>query len=259
MIKAIFLDVDGTLVSFSTHKVPVSALEALRRVHESGVRIIIATGRASTDLNEISAVPYDAVVALNGAECVLRDGTEVSVHPIPREDFIKSLALSGKYGFPLALETRDGVQVDRMSPEVMEVARTVAHPVPEVVNIRDAFHASKCCQMCFYCSPDVEKEVMAQLPGLSASRWHPLFADINVRGVDKGTGMAEFARHYRFGISETMAFGDGGNDIPMLRAAGIGIAMGSASEEVREAADYVTGPVDDDGIRNALLRFGLIV
>ncbi len=55
-----------------------------------------------------------------------------------------------------------------------------------------------------------------------------------------------------------MAFGDGGNDIDMLRFAGVGVAMGNAGEEVRQAADYVTDDVDHDGIQNALRRFGVI-
>ena len=54
--KAIFLDVDGTLVSFDTHRVPQSAIEALQQVHESDIKIIIATGRAFTDLHELEEI-----------------------------------------------------------------------------------------------------------------------------------------------------------------------------------------------------------
>ena len=55
-----------------------------------------------------------------------------------------------------------------------------------------------------------------------------------------------------------MAFGDGGNDIEMLRHVGIGVAMGNAKDEVKACADYVTTSVDDDGIVNALRHFGVI-
>ena len=72
MIRAIFLDVDGTLVSFDTHRVHRSAIDALRQVHNSGCKIIIARGRAACDLHEIEEVPFDAVIALNGSDCVLR-------------------------------------------------------------------------------------------------------------------------------------------------------------------------------------------
>ena len=55
-----------------------------------------------------------------------------------------------------------------------------------------------------------------------------------------------------------MAFGDGGNDIPMLRHVGIGVAMGNAENDVKQVADYVTASVDEDGIEKALRHFGVI-
>ena len=146
MIKAIFLDVDGTLISFKTHRVPASALDALREAHARGVQLFIATGRAAADLADLEAIPYDGVAALNGGDCLMRDGRVV----------------------------------------------------------------------------------------------------------------AEFAAHFGFAIGETMAFGDGGNDVAMLRAAGAGVAMGNACDEALAAADYVTASVDDDGIRRALEHFGVI-
>lgn len=258
MIKAIFLDVDGTLISFKTHKVPVSALEALRRAHARRVRLFIATGRAAADLELLGEIPYDGVVALNGADCLMRDGTLVARHPIPRADFEKSLALSAELDFPVGLELNDGVFVNCVTPEVVRLAKLVAHPVPEQVDLRALFDRGDCCQMCFYFDPELEKRVMAELPGLVASRWCPIFADINVRGIDKATGLAEFASHFGFAHGETMAFGDGGNDAAMLRAAGVGVAMGNACDEALNAADYVTASVDDDGIRKALEYFGVI-
>lgn len=57
---------------------------------------------------------------------------------------------------------------------------------------------------------------------------------------------------------QTMAFGDGGNDTDMLAYAGIGVAMGNATAEPKAAADYITDDVDHDGVRNALLHFGVL-
>ena len=92
--KALFFDVDGTLVSFRTHHVPDSAREALREAHERGVKLYIATGRAAKDLGELEGIPYDGVVALNGSHCVTGDGRTVSSAPIPRGEFERSLALA---------------------------------------------------------------------------------------------------------------------------------------------------------------------
>ena len=258
MVKAIFLDVDGTLISFKTHGVPASALEALRQAHERGVRLFIATGRAAGDLAELDAIPYDGVVALNGADCLLRDGSVVARHPIPRADFEQAMRLSDRYGFSLAFELNEGLYINRLSSAAEEWSRLVAHPMPVETNLYELFDNVECCQMCFFFTPEQEREVMPQVPSLVAARWCPIFADINVRGIDKATGLSEFAAHFGFGHGETMAFGDGGNDAEMLRAAGIGVAMGNAVDEALQAADYVTASVDDDGIRKALEHFRVI-
>ena len=218
-IGAVFLDVDGTLISFRTHEVPRSAVEALRAAHARGVRLFIATGRAASDLEQLSEIPYDGVVSLNGARCLTADGRVVSQRLIPR---------------------------------------LVAHPVPAETDLGRLFDRGDCCQMCFYCTPEQERRVMAELPSLVSSRWCPLFVDVNVRGVDKATGMLAFASDCGVPAGALMAIGDGGNDVPMLRAAGVGVAMGNGCGEALAAADWVTASVDDDGIRKALEHFGVI-
>ena len=65
-------------------------------------------------------------------------------------------------------------------------------------------------------------------------------------------------KYFGLKLEDTMAFGDGGNDISMLRHAAIGVAMGNASDEVKAAANYVTASVDDDGIKKALEHFNII-
>ena len=142
--KAIFFDIDGTLVSFETHHVPQSAIEALRQVHKLGIKIIIATGRASADLHEIQDIPYDAVIALNGSDCVLRDGTSIYREQISKEDFYKVQALARHYGFPLAVETDKGIFVNEINPTVIELAKMVNHPVPPVADIEKEFIENNC-------------------------------------------------------------------------------------------------------------------
>ena len=257
-IGAVFLDVDGTLISFRTHEVPRSAVEALRAAHARGVRLFIATGRAASDLEQLSEIPYDGVVSLNGARCLTAGGRVVSQRLIPREDFERALRLADELDFPLGLELEEGVFVNRVTPVVRELARLVAHPVPAETDLGRLFDRGDCCQMCFYCTPEQERRVMAELPSLVSSRWCPLFVDVNVRGVDKATGMLAFASDCGVPAGALMAIGDGGNDVPMLRAAGVGVAMGNGCEEALAAADWVTASVDDDGIRKALEHFGVI-
>lgn len=258
MIRALFLDVDGTLISFKTHQIPRSTLDALAEAHRRGVQIFIATGRAAGDLAPLGEIPYDGVVALNGAHCIDSTGRVVSRALIPRADFERALELGREFDFPVALELDEGIFVDRVTPVVEELARLVAHPTPTQTDLRALFERGDCCQMCFYVDPELERRVLDELPGLIASRWCPIFSDINVRGVDKATGMASFMADHGFLESEVMAFGDGGNDVSMLRAAGVGVAMGNACEQALAAADYVTATVDDHGIRQALEHYHVI-
>ena len=258
MIKAIMLDVDGTLVSFETHKVLPSSVDALRKIHDGGIRIVIATGRAAGDLHEIADVPYDGIIALNGADCVLRDGTVIRKHLIPKDDFKKAMEIAKTFDFAVAIELDEGVFVNRLTPTVEQIAKIVEHPKPTVVDIENLFEKKECCQLCFYIDDEMEQKVMSFLPNLSLSRWHPLFADVNVAGISKATGLSVFADYYGIGMTEIMACGDGGNDIPMLKVAGIGVAMGNASEIVKASANFVTDTVENDGLCKALKHFGII-
>jgi len=100
--------------------------------------------------------------------------------------------------------------------------------------------------------------LMLRIPSCTSGRWHPAFTDITAKGADKGEGILTLAAHLGLDLRYTMAFGDGGNDSSMIKAAGIGVAMGNALESLKQEADYTTTSVDDDGILNALRHFGLI-
>ena len=103
-----------------------------------------------------------------------------------------------------------------------------------------------------------EKEIRPSIPTCEIGRWYPSFADITAKGDTKQKGIDEIIRYFGIKLEETMAFGDGGNDITMLRHAAIGVAMGQAKENVKAAADYVTAPIDEDGISKAMKHFGII-
>ena len=99
---------------------------------------------------------------------------------------------------------------------------------------------------------------MREFPECVSSRWSPLMADINMCGVTKASGMEVFLRHYGIDRSRSMAFGDGGNDVEMIRHAGVGVALGNAVDAAKRAADYVTATVDDDGVLRALQHYGVL-
>ena len=87
---------------------------------------------------------------------------------------------------------------------------------------------------------------------------HDFLTDLIPAGVGKDTGIRDICAYFGIDPQETMAFGDGENDITMLQYAGIGVAMGSASESVKAAANYVTGAAESAGITQALAHFEMV-
>ena len=81
----------------------------------------------------------------------------------------------------------------------------------------------------------------------------PVPANTQISNTNYWTEIADMG----FDPSRTIAFGDGGNDLSMILQAGIGVAMGNATPELKQHADYITTSVDDDGILNALKHFNL--
>ena len=83
-------------------------------------------------------------------------------------------------------------------------------------------------------------------------------ADIIEKGISKAEGLKKLCAYYGLEMSDVYAFGDSYNDSEMLEEAGVGIAMGNAKEELKEIADYITSPIDQDGIWNACRHFQLV-
>ena len=143
---------------------------------------------------------------------------------------------------------------------VTNVSDLIEIPVPPVASIEEA-RGKDILQIMGYFTAEEEKETDIfgkVLTHCEPMRWYPLFADIIARGNSKSTGIDKVLEYFGINLKDTMAFGDGGNDIPMLKHVATGIAMGNAEPHVKAVADYVTTSVDEDGIANALKHFGLI-
>lgn len=82
--------------------------------------------------------------------------------------------------------------------------------------------------------------------------------DLTLRGVSKAVGISELVKKLNNDIKDTIAFGDGRNDIEMLESVGLGIAMGNAVIEAKASADFVTDRIENDGIVKALKKFELL-
>lgn len=256
MIKAVFFDIDGTLVSFRTHSVPESAVDALGALRRRGVRLFIATGRHYADLNNLGPLSFDAYVTLNGQYCYDDRGV-IYKNSIRREDVAAVVSCIEREPFACMFIEEHRMYMNLMDDRAREAQRLINFSDPDIRPARTALGAD-IYQMMPFVGPERGDALMRELRYARSTRWNPIFMDVVPAGGSKRVGIEAVMRAYGIDRSETMAFGDGQNDIEMLRHAAVGVAMGDAAEEVRRAADYATASVDEDGIARALEHFGLI-
>lgn len=259
-VKALFFDIDGTLVSFRTHRIPQSAVEALEQAKARGVRIYISTGRPIMLITNLGQIEHlvDGYITTNGAHCFVED-TLVCKSAISPSDVRKVIDASDRQGYPVIVVGERHLAVHNHTPLVdkLFVEGLGVDNLDFSLDVDD-LQDEQIIQLSPFCTVEQEAEFRDSLDSCNSGRWHPAFTDITAGDADKGKGLRKMAEFLGLDIAETAAFGDGGNDLSIIKEAGIGIAMGNAGEEVKAVADYVTTSVDDDGIRNALLHFGVI-
>lgn len=260
MIKAIFFDIDGTLRSNVTHSVPASAINAIKELQNKGIKVFIATGRPEMLVKEFEPLGFDGYITMNGCHCYTANHEPVFDQYIDSGDVERLMKFLETDNTPFIFVFGDKMLLTGVNDKVEQVAIDLNIPIAELAKKEEAVGKNIQQMMGYFTAEeDEQKCIMSKvLPNSEAPRWHPLFTDINPQGCSKSRGIDEVIVHYGISIEETMAFGDGGNDIAMLKHTKIGVAMGNASEQVKEEADYVTDTVDNDGIAKALKHFNII-
>ena len=264
-IKIIALDLDGTLNNDQkniTHKTMEALMDAQRR----GVRLALASARPSPGLFKERDILQ---MQRFGGILMSYNGGRITD------------AASGQVLFETAMDLRQAKEVLRQL-EQLPVTPILDDGTRFFVTDPDGYKVSYECQNnCMTCEqvdnladfltfapvkilmsaqPDQLKEVQERvasiLPkGLSVVQTAPFYLEVIPRSINKGQGIRDICRVLGIRTDEVIAFGDAENDIPMLREAGIGVAMGNAAQAVKAAADYVTWSNNEDGIAAVLEKF----
>ena len=263
--QLIALDIDGTLLN-SRKEIPPEAAQAVRTVVAAGKTVAFATGRAVSELPDLTSRLPEVRYAVCASGACLYDIWEnkaFGLQPVPAARVKEILAVAHtKDTMPqLVLPYLDIIQASHMEnlehfnmgvyrplyehamtlvPDIWAFAETSDEPVLKV-NIYHAQVPDRIVTRAQLESPDLEL-VYSEVSSVECSP----------AGVNKGTGLQRLCGLLGIPAEACIAVGDAENDIPMLRIAGLGVAMGNATDNVKNAADLVVSDLDHGGCAEAI-------
>lgn len=260
MKPIVSFDVDMTLLDHKNWLIPASALETIEKLRENYI-IVLATGRDMD--SSFSAVlrdqlKPDAIIHLNGTKITVGDQV-IYEHTFDKALLKRILTYVEKtpFGVGATIESRDYYihpQVVKQHDEDLwgECGRRFEDPW----KLMDL----KVRTMAYIGTEEGAKAMEEQFPEIHVHMFaEKRGADLVEKTASKAMGLKRLCEYYGVPMTMTTAFGDSMNDYDILLAAGTGIAMGNSMKELKAAADYITDPIDQEGIKNACLHFGMIV
>ncbi|NRD77810.1 Cof-type HAD-IIB family hydrolase [Bacillus sp. BRMEA1] len=252
----VFFDIDGTLLN-EDKIIPNSTIKAIRLLQEQGVLTAIATDRVPKMFYWIQKeLNIDTFVSMNGQYVVFK-GREVYSNPMNLKLLEELLTMSESNGDALGYCSCFDIKVSQSNHAFIEACfDSLLLPYPEVD--KKFYQRSSIYQGHLYCDSQREQTYRERFPDFSFVKWHENAYDILPKSISKAVGVRKLLEALNIDRNNCYAFGDGLNDLEMLKEAGTGIAMGNAIPAARAAADLVTTHVANDGILNGLIQVGLL-
>ena len=278
MSKYIFLDVDGTLVTYENH-LPDSAVKAIKAAQAKGHKVYTVTGRSKAEMyQEIQDIGFDGYIGGNG-NYIESDSDVLAHRTLTAEDTNRIVNwLHEHLGLELYLEANSGLyasgKFEERGLQTMkdyiaykgkeDNSMTVRKAFPEML-FGESLERSDINKVSFILDSyqDFREFAKAEFSDFKVGTWggrgeKALFGDIALAGINKQTALDFLLKEKGVDRQDTFAFGDANIDIPMLEFCGVGVAMGSGGDGIKAMADYVTDATEDDGLYNAFKHFDLI-
>lgn len=262
-IKLLVFDIDGTLVDRSKLTVEDSAVDAINRAKENGYDVLVATGRSyfliHDDVKE--RVSTDYYVTVNGACLNDSKGNILGDHAFSEDTLLKLISYCKERNYPLGIKYDDhmGVYGDYdtfITKYIGENTSKKIHVIDD--NDMNSVHTHKALGVFYYAPQETYEEAQTLIPELYFIPDKRNAVEAVKAGVDKTKSIEDVINRLNLTWDNVMSFGDGNNDVEMLRKAGIGIAMGNAEDKVKVHADFATKSVLDGGIEHALKTYKII-
>lgn len=262
MSKYVFFDIDGTLWD-ENMVVPDSTKQAIKKLQENGHKAFVCTGRAMGNVcdPQFHEIGFDGFIAACGNH-VEMDGSILYERNMSYEDVKAIYDVSRQYNLPIIYEgtkfqwlDREGFDGDAYISYIVENLKDSAVFLDECE--LKYIHANK-----FSALLNENTNYPAIIDALSDRFEFMDHGDGIIEavptGTSKATGIQWLCNHLNISIDDTYAIGDSVNDLEMLAFVGHSIAMGNANQAAKDAAEYVTTHINEDGIKNALEHYGLI-
>lgn len=260
--KIVFLDIDGTLVN-SEKKITPATKDALMRIQREGIKVAIASGRPYKGVlpfaEELELEKYAGyILPFNGCNIINYKTKEVVYANTLSMDVVKkAYELSKEYGTELITYKGDMILSETDdNPYLLIESRINGMDVEKVPCVYDAIEEPpvKCLMLGDgdYLGK-IEAEIKEKIgENANVFRSEPFFIEIVPQGLDKAAAIAELIKKIGIEQSETVAFGDGFNDISMIEYAGLGVAMSNGCDRIKEVADRIAPDNDHDGIAEVI-------
>ena len=259
MISLIALDIDDTLLA-PDGSLPEQNRTVLGRLHRAGVAIVFSSGRADVSIRAVAAAivepdDRDYLISFNGARVVTADSRAVVYERLLAKQAVgRIVAWARERGLYLQAYAGDEFLVESATPATEAYARSTGMAFREVGPRGIA--AVGCPKLLLVGDHDLlerHRQALLELGDASRPRFDAVFSkphylEIVRRGVDKGAALVALAARLGIPVERTMAIGDSANDAGMVRAAGVGVAVANAREELKAVADVVLDSSASDGI-----------
>lgn len=255
-IKIIFFDIDGTLIAMDKETISEKTLEALQRLQKNGIKLCLATGRGPMLIPQFDGVEFDAFLTYNGSYCYDKEGTLYS-NAIPTSDVEKIIENATKMGKPLSLATKDRMAANGADQDLIDYY-AFGNATVEIAKDFEEVKKQEVYQVLMGLRKEEYETALEGVTSAKITAWWDRAVDIIPTNGGKGLGIENILKIYGISKSQAMAFGDGNNDIEMLKTVGTGIAMENASDELKAVSDEICGDVSEDGIYHYCVEQGLI-
>lgn len=253
--KAItFFDLDGTLLNQHS-KITPEISQALAALKANQVLPVIATGRTNIEIQEIAKTSgIETFITMNG-QYIEQNGKEIFQRIIPHEVVARLKQAVSEKGHELGFYTSKNIFVTRHTPTVFRAYEIIHSKIPPV---DPNFYLKSPLNMLLVLSQDGDEFYREHFPELKFFRNGPDSMDTISADGSKGFGVKKFLEVMGYEDVPTFGFGDGPNDVELLAACETKIAMGNATKELKEVADFITTKNTEGGIITALKKFDLL-